>query len=392
MANPYNVNLLGGFNVGQALGQLGQQFGQMRREDEAMQQQQQMQDLMAQAASGDTNAINQLMAINPQAGMAFEQRLQGQQGAEQEAMKQRTTDALERLYFAPEHKRYEMFEQMVNDPTLDIDQEDVDVVGNQQAFQAALGELKGKDWATTAFGGQQTAPKYTNIKTTASGELMGLNEATSQYEMIQAPAKVREATPQVQVGSGEKEEEKAIGKARGQAFAGIQEQARGANKTLSTLNSLDKLSEKAFSGALVDAKVGLGKIATAFGVDVEGLPESEAFTALANSLTLDKAGQLSGALSDKDIAFLQNSVPQLSQTPEGRKKLIKIMRDVANIEKQLAKDASQYKNEKGSFDQVGFEDWVKTKRGDQDMLSKYFEGQFTPGSEAEIMAKYGVNP
>jgi hypothetical protein len=222
MANPYTVQPLGGFNVGQALGQLGQQFGQMRREDEAMQQQQQMQELMAQAAAGDTNAINQLMAINPQAAQAFEQRLQGQQGAEQAVMKQRTTDALERLYFAPEEQRLDMFQQMVADPSLDIDEEDVNVLGNQQAFQAALGELKGKDWAATAFGGQEqreVAPqmlgKYTPESIQAfqkSGDYAQLKEVGEKAPTAQQAEmnKLKKQEQQLKIEKAEQEKAKRI--------------------------------------------------------------------------------------------------------------------------------------------------------------------------------------
>ena len=50
------------------------------------------------------------------------------------------------------------------------------------------------------------------------------------------------------------------------------------------------------------------------------------------------------------------------------------MREMAQIEKQYARDAAQFRRERGRFNQIEFEDWVREKRGDEDKLAKYFAG------------------
>jgi len=220
--------------------------------------------------------------------------------------------------------------------------------------------------------------EYTNVTTGTDGKQYGLNKKTGEYEQIPTPAGVKFPTKTGQTinidSKGQTKEEEEVGKFQGTTYNNIQQAGINANKQIATLNRLEKLSEDAFSGSLAGVKKAFAGVFSEMGIDSEGLDATQTFEALSNSLVLDKAQSMSGALSDRDVSFLESTAPSLKQTASGRKKLIQIMREMAQIEKQYARDAAQFRRERGRFDQIEFEDWVREKRGDEDKLAKYFAG------------------
>jgi hypothetical protein len=382
----------------QRLAGLGQAIGARREKQEAVDAKALMQqEVSAALKSRDANALAQVSAKYPEMATAIRNSM----GIQDEAASKEAKDFSLAVMTSPDNadtlyqERIAMLQTQGRDPSntvqshldfLENPEQELKDVGMVYAGLASPQEYK-------AWQGSQEPSRanYSDIKTTETGGLMGLNKNTGQYELIQTPEKVRKGAPQVQVGAGETEEAKALGKFKGQNYADIQKGAKSANKMLASLNVLDKLSDDAFEGSFTGAKMGLSKIGGMIGIDVEGLSESEVFNAVASGLTLDSASQLSGAMSDKDIEFLQSTLPQLNTTKEGRKKIISVMKVMANIKKQYARDAAEFRREKGTFDEIEFQDWVKEKRGDKDMLSKYFEGSSSSDriSDNDLVKKYG---
>lgn len=394
MANPYFVNSMGGFDLGGAVTGLGQQYRQSQEREKLEQKQLQQQDIMKRAYTGDAQAMEELFSTDPRLSLMLEQREQqkAQKIGAENLMKSKQAEVdwgIRWKQASPEQKEA-LLQEALDNPLIDIDESDVGIQGEQAdlAVNSMLYGHMGKDQYNALGLSPQgvTKQKLSNVQRTESGELIGQDDQ-GNWKKADLPKGVslEKKQPLVSIGKGQSKEQEEVGKYRGQAFNQILKQSKDASKTIATLNTMDKLADKALSGSLADTKLMIGKFAKMLGADVEGLTESEAFISMANSLTLDKAGQLSGALSDKDIAFLQATVPQLSQTKEGRKKVIGMLKDVAKIEREMARKAQQFKKQnKGSFDPVEFEEWVKEQRGEKDVLSDYFEETTVYGEEITL--------
>ncbi len=151
MANQFSIEPLGGFNLGQALSGLGQQFGQMRQEDERAAQQQQMQQLFMGAAQGDSDSMNKLWGSNPEMAQMFEQRNADKfasLGAAKamESKKAETDWGLQWIRATPEQKP-QLLQEALNNELIDIDQDDVGIEGEQAdlAVNSMLYSHLGKD-------------------------------------------------------------------------------------------------------------------------------------------------------------------------------------------------------------------------------------------------------
>lgn len=111
------------------------------------------------------------------------------------------------------------------------------------------------------------------------------------------------------------------------AFGQIQQAGSAAIKERARLNELRNLLKTTYTGPGANMALGLKRVANTFGINVEGLGQAEAARALSNQLALslrNPAGGegMPGAMSDSDRAFLQQSVPSLSNTPQGWRAMI----------------------------------------------------------------------
>lgn len=389
--NGFNVNPLGGFSFGQAMQGLGQALESRRQRE----QQSQMQDLIKRAVAGDSEAIPELYATNPQLGAALEQRIyqkaQADTAQKQALVKEKTAEVIRRFLSLPVEQRQGYLQSVSQDPQYAVVSADDELLKLDPATQEAEAKMAayglfGKDFYEQFVGVKPQAPEYSNVKVTEDGRMMGLNKRTGKFELIDAPAKVREAAPQVQVGAGETAEEKEVGSFRGKSYASTQTAAQAAARQMQNLNALEKLSPDSFSGFGADAFKTIAKIGKSLGIETEGLEETEVFEAVANNLVLDKAQSLSGALSDKDIAFLQATVPQLSQTSEGRKKLISLLKAVNQRVIDYGKEAAKYRRDKGTFDILGFQEMLSEKYGGKDFLADFYPTEAPNGSDLSTMS------
>jgi PIN domain nuclease of toxin-antitoxin system len=88
----------------------------------------------------------------------------------------------------------------------------------------------------------------------------------------------------------------------------IEESAFNASDRISLAQSLRELAPKAFTGFAADAKLSASKVASAFGIPTKGGTESEIIDQILGQMTIGAAGQLKGALSDKDVLFLKKTI------------------------------------------------------------------------------------
>jgi hypothetical protein len=181
-----------------------------------------------------------------------------------------------------------------------------------------------------------------------------------------AAAERRAGRPDTQVTVNNSQDSE-IAKLSAKDYQGFVARAANANKELATINTLESLSGKAFSGAGAGALLQGAKVLKQLGIETEGLKESEVYEKLANTLVLDKSQQMSGALSNADMTFLQNTVPSLNTSKEGRKMTFEIGRKLAEREKQVAKLATEFRKQNGGkFDsgefQIYLDEWKEQNR------------------------------
>lgn len=170
-----------------------------------------------------------------------------------------------------------------------------------------------------------------------------------------AAAETRANRPDTQVTIDNKQDTE-IDKLSAKDYQGLIANATRANKEIATIDTLENLSDKAFSGAGAGALLAGAKILKQAGIETEGLTESEVYEKVANTLVLDKSQQMSGALSNGDMVFLQNTVPNLTTSKEGRKLTFDISKKLAQREKEVAKLATQFRRDnKGKFDSGEFQ-------------------------------------
>lgn len=88
----------------------------------------------------------------------------------------------------------------------------------------------------------------------------------------------------------------------------IENEALTASDQITLAQSLRELAPKAFTGFASNAKLSASKVATAFGIPTKGGSESEIIDQILGQMTIGAAGQLKGALSDKDVLFLKQTI------------------------------------------------------------------------------------
>lgn len=142
-------------------------------------------------------------------------------------------------------------------------------------------------------------------------------------------------------------------------YVDLGERALSAGSTLQTVNDMNSLINKAFTGVGAGAKLNVSQVANALGVNVTGTTESEQLDQLFSALTIGQAKNLKGALSDKDVKFLKEAVGSRGLTKDTLAAVVnRISRD-AQVDDLTYQKATEFKNSGG--DLASF-DFVKAKK------------------------------
>jgi hypothetical protein len=162
--------------------------------------------------------------------------------------------------------------------------------------------------------------------------------------------------------NGEKEQDKVIGKGYGERFNEIQKAGMLAPGAIGTLNLMEKLisDPNFYSGTGGETATALKRLAVSAGISgAESASPNELFQKLSQKSVLDAAsGSLGAGFSNADRDYLNGTVANISNTPEGNKRIIEIGRQVQQRNLEIAKQAREYaKNHNGRLDS-GFEDQI----------------------------------
>jgi hypothetical protein len=182
-------------------------------------------------------------------------------------------------------------------------------------------------------------------------------------------------------------QDKKIGELDAAAFTQYSENAKAARKELNSIAALKPLSERAVSGTGADLMLTGGKLLNQLGFEIEGLTESEVFQQLANTLVLDKSQQMSGALSNADMAFLTNTVPTLTNTKEGRRLSLDMAERLAKRQMEIQNLAVKFRRESrqngDDFDDAEFQQYIN-QWAEENPLFKNLELPKTQAPKAAV--------
>lgn len=145
-------------------------------------------------------------------------------------------------------------------------------------------------------------------------------------------------------------------KAAADQYKQIQAAGFTAPNKIAKYQQLGQLLANHDGGRLSGTGMDLAQIGNSLGLKIDkNLPNKEAAQALTNELALalrnPSGGEgMPGAMSDSDRQFLMNSVPGLSQSAEGRRKMVQMQTQVLQRQADVAKMARQWQQRYGRLD------------------------------------------
>ena len=371
---------------------------QLQQRGVMQQQQAEQQDALQQAAveafqSGDPNKIAELTIRSPE----LSERIMSARGIVDNAGKQRLSDRFTSVAIST-NPRETLAAEIERGRAKGLDMSD-----SEQILNSDLTDEQIKQQALTSLAAVD-GQRYKNIQMSMSGSSSQDPASVREYQFVQglSPSEREEyyrtkrgdtATPEqkfeqerekgkLKIEQEQTKEERKLGV---KDLRNIAERARGASTQLATLNRIGQLNKKALDGTLAESRLELLKLGRSLGLDIEGVTESEMLRAIANDAVLAKSQQMSGALSNADMQFLSNTAPQLSQTSEGRAKIIEYGKALAEREREYAKAAQRFRKENGYFNLSEFNNQFDAENKplfsdgvDQDGNSDSFEEFTTP--------------
>lgn len=170
----------------------------------------------------------------------------------------------------------------------------------------------------------------------------------------------------VNVAPGQNAFAKALGKNQAKAYSELLARGTTARNALSRLNRLEQLNQQVQSGAFAQPRLQFQRFARGLGFDDDFIKKIsgsdvgslEAFNAIAGELTLGDLGKIKGAISEKELSFIQGLQPGITRSPEANAILIRIKRRQAQRDIRLAEAAADYVAKNGEFGPG----WEKEKR------------------------------
>lgn len=160
--------------------------------------------------------------------------------------------------------------------------------------------------------------------------------------------------------SGEKAYDAEVGKANAKDFGEIQTAGRSAVGQLSTYRIMQKLvdSPNFYSGAGSASRDMLNRAAISLGIaDAGKMAPNELFGKLANKAILEGlGGSLGAGVSNADRDFIQGTVANRANTPEGNRAILDYSVKLAQRQIDMAKMARDYAAKSGGRLDAGFND------------------------------------
>ena len=410
----YNVNVLGGLNLGQAVGGAIDKYKQNQRQAQADQDNEKLRASMLGAAKGDPDAIESLYALKPQFAQMFEnrqsQKMQQMGAAKAELSKQAETNWGMRYKAAktPEEKEVLEQEALAND-LIDFDESDLGFDSTQAntIVSAMLFDHMGKDAYREFYG---SSGGGASIGTASPKDFTV--ESLSQYQQTGDIADLKRFSPKTLKVAGVEHQlnpetqrwESVIDATdknlttQAKAIADLEADKKSRtdfakSKTKWKVGSLkfrSKISSAKDSHTILQAtanqiKSHINGLTTKYGASLANIPGSEARTlarqlntlkahsAFSTLTDLKESGGTLGAISEAELVLLESKLGALDQGGDPAE-LVRVIDQIVNSNtSSIGRLEDEFRNTNamysGSFDDL--DSAQNSPMSDADLLKKY---------------------
>jgi len=145
-----------------------------------------------------------------------------------------------------------------------------------------------------------------------------------------------------------------ISKNKTDLAAEIEKGAFTASDRITLAQNLRSLLPKAFVGVGSDVILQGARVAEAFGIDVKGVAPSQIVDTILNEMTIGKAGELKGALSDKDREFLKATIGTRGLSIKTLNFVADEIERRASIDRKLNTRVNEFIKSKKSLNEIDF--------------------------------------
>lgn len=163
----------------------------------------------------------------------------------------------------------------------------------------------------------------------------------------------------------ETEEHKKVGAFFGEEYGNVLKAGTSAQSKLNRYNRLGELLANVDTGKFTGAGLEVAKAARSLGFNVsDKVGNLEAAQALSGEIALELRNPsggagMPGAMSDADRQFLQNMVPGLQTTPQGRTLMLDTAKRLAQRDIDVARLAREYRRRNGQIDEGFYEELAR---------------------------------
>lgn len=149
-------------------------------------------------------------------------------------------------------------------------------------------------------------------------------------------------------------QEQAVSKNKTDLAGEIEKDAFTAADRISLAQNLRTLLPKAFVGIGADVTLQGARVAEAFGIDIKGVAPSQIVDTILNEMTIGKAGELKGALSDKDREFLKATIGTRGLSIKTLNYVADEIERRASIDRNLNTRVNNFIKSKKSLNEIDF--------------------------------------
>lgn len=129
-------------------------------------------------------------------------------------------------------------------------------------------------------------------------EVKKVNETVAQRKKEEIKAGVSPAAQQA----------KQVSKNKTDLAGEVETAAYNSNDRVTLARNLKSLLPTAFTGVDANLKLQASRVAEVFGINIQGVPDSQIIDTILGEMTIGAASKLKGALSDKDVKFLKETI------------------------------------------------------------------------------------
>lgn len=181
-------------------------------------------------------------------------------------------------------------------------------------------------------------------RTNSLGNMEKQNPSTGEWEVMDKAPKINISNTVQGAAAGETELAKSIGRGGGELAMEVFKQLPVAKSTIALADNLERLNQNVPEGPMAPSVVWMGQFAKSIGMpEISGVSDAEQMKGLISreiSKYLTAGSGVGRSMTDADREAILSQWPSLSNTREGRAKIIQLLRgNAANVLQQAEQTA-----------------------------------------------------